>query len=157
MAAPGLSCGTQDLPCSVRALSCGMWDLVPWPGMEPGPPALGARSLNHWTTREVPIFILKSSFSSPRIWVWKMLWNTEVGKSGCDVGYMLIAGMILLFRFYLQCIFAFPNVLCKLWLAKTIMILKFLLLSETISLTHSAKIMSSVNKASEKVNWYFIY
>ena len=34
--------------------SCGMWDLVPWPGIEPGPPALGAQSLSHWTTREVP-------------------------------------------------------------------------------------------------------
>ena len=29
--------------------------LVPRPGMEPMPPALGAWSLNHWTTREVPI------------------------------------------------------------------------------------------------------
>ena len=28
--------------------------LVPQPGMEPGPPAPGARSLNHWTTREAP-------------------------------------------------------------------------------------------------------
>ena len=27
--------------------------LVPRPGIEPGPPALGAWSLNHWTTREV--------------------------------------------------------------------------------------------------------
>ena len=35
-------------------LSCGMWDLVPWRGIEPGPPALGAGSLSHWTTREVP-------------------------------------------------------------------------------------------------------
>ena len=35
-------------------LSCGMGDLVPWPGIEPGPPALGAGSLSHWTTREVP-------------------------------------------------------------------------------------------------------
>ena len=34
--------------------SCGMWDLVPSPGIEPGPPALGAGSLSHWTTREVP-------------------------------------------------------------------------------------------------------
>ena len=34
-------------------LSCGMWDLVPWPGIKPGSPALGAWSLNHWTTREV--------------------------------------------------------------------------------------------------------
>ena len=35
-------------------LSCGMRDLVPWPGIEPGTPALGVRSLNRWTTREVP-------------------------------------------------------------------------------------------------------
>ena len=34
-------------------LSCSMWDLVPWPGMEPGSPALKSWSLNHWTTREV--------------------------------------------------------------------------------------------------------
>ena len=43
-----------SLSCSIyRIFSCGMWDLVPWPGIEPGPPALGARSLSHWTTREV--------------------------------------------------------------------------------------------------------
>ena len=34
-------------------LRCGMQDLVPWPGIEPWTPALGAWSLNHWTTREV--------------------------------------------------------------------------------------------------------
>ena len=39
--------------CGIQTLGCGMWDLVPWPGIEPGPPALGARSLSHWTTREV--------------------------------------------------------------------------------------------------------
>ena len=32
-----------------------VWDLVPRPGIEPRPPALGAWSLNHWTTREVPV------------------------------------------------------------------------------------------------------
>ena len=32
--------------------SCSMWDLVP--GIEPRPPVLGAQSLSHWTTREVP-------------------------------------------------------------------------------------------------------
>ena len=31
-----------------------MWDLVPWPGIKPRAPTLGARSLSHWTTREVP-------------------------------------------------------------------------------------------------------
>ena len=35
-----------------------MQDLVPWPGIEPGAPALGARSLTHWTTKEVPKVIL---------------------------------------------------------------------------------------------------
>ena len=39
-----------------RILSCDMWGLVPWPGIEPLPPALGALSLSHWTTREVPMF-----------------------------------------------------------------------------------------------------
>ena len=42
----------------MQTLSCGMWDLVPWPGIEPGPPALGAQSLSHWTTREVPLTLL---------------------------------------------------------------------------------------------------
>ena len=32
----------------------GMRDLVPWPGTEPWPPALGVWSLSHWITREVP-------------------------------------------------------------------------------------------------------
>ena len=41
---------------AVLGLSCSMWDLVPWPGMEPKPPALGAQSLSYWTTREVPEF-----------------------------------------------------------------------------------------------------
>ena len=31
-----------------------MWNLAPWPGIKPGPPALGVQGLNHWTTREVP-------------------------------------------------------------------------------------------------------
>ena len=35
-------------------LSCNMWDLVLWPGIEPEPPALGTWNLIHWTTREVP-------------------------------------------------------------------------------------------------------
>ena len=32
--------------------ACGI--LVPSPGIEPVPPALGAWSLNHWASREVP-------------------------------------------------------------------------------------------------------
>ena len=36
-------------------LNYSMWDLLPCPGLEPGTPALEARSLSHWTTREVPL------------------------------------------------------------------------------------------------------
>ena len=39
--------------CGMQTLGCHIWDLVPWAGIEPRPPALGARSLSHWTTREV--------------------------------------------------------------------------------------------------------
>ena len=35
-----------------RLAACGI--LVPQPGIEPVPPAVEARILNHWTTREVP-------------------------------------------------------------------------------------------------------
>ena len=37
----------------MRTFSCYMWDLSLWPGMEPRPPAFGARSLSPWTSREV--------------------------------------------------------------------------------------------------------
>ena len=47
---------TRSLLAAYKLFSCGMWDLVPRPGIEPGSPALGAWSLSHWTTREVPIF-----------------------------------------------------------------------------------------------------
>ena len=42
--------------CGMWTLSCSMWDLDLWPGIEPGPSALGALSLSHWTMREVPRF-----------------------------------------------------------------------------------------------------
>jgi len=32
-----------------------MWDVVPWPWIEPSPSELGALNLNHWTTREAPV------------------------------------------------------------------------------------------------------
>ena len=42
------------LSCDMRTLNPDIWNLVPWPGIEPAPPALGVQSLSHWTTREVP-------------------------------------------------------------------------------------------------------
>ena len=47
LVAAGLSCSTQDLGCSI-------WDLAPLPRIKPRPSALGAQSLNNWTTREAP-------------------------------------------------------------------------------------------------------
>ena len=50
-----LSYSTRDLfivACGV--FSCGMWDLAPWLGIEPRPPALGAQTVSYGTTREVP-------------------------------------------------------------------------------------------------------
>ena len=42
----------------VPGLCCSLWNLVPWPGIKPGPPALEEWSLGHWTTREVPVVLI---------------------------------------------------------------------------------------------------
>ena len=42
--------------------SCSMWDLVTWTGFEPRCPTLGAWSLSHWMTREVPSLIFSMVF-----------------------------------------------------------------------------------------------
>ena len=59
----------------VLGLSWGMWDLVPRPGTEPGPSALGAQSFSHWTTSDVPgfffsgiYFFVPLDFSAPRMY-----------------------------------------------------------------------------------------
>ena len=44
----------EVLVAAYRLFSCSMWDLVPFLGIKPRPPALGVWSLSHWTTREVP-------------------------------------------------------------------------------------------------------
>ena len=63
---PCLSCDTPDLQSSLQlvgSLSFSMQDLGPWPGIEPGPPALGAHSPSHWNTREIPRFFFFFFFS----------------------------------------------------------------------------------------------
>ena len=57
MTALGLGCSMQDLQLQHENISCNMWDLVPCPGSGPGPPALEAQSLTHWTLREVASII----------------------------------------------------------------------------------------------------
>ena len=58
--------------------SCGMWDLVPRWGIKSLPPALGAQSLSHWTTREVQTFILLFSAvqSLSRVQLFLTPWTT---------------------------------------------------------------------------------
>ena len=52
----GLSCSTRifnicySIQNVMQTLSCGMWDLVPWPAIKPSPPALEVWRLSHWTT-----------------------------------------------------------------------------------------------------------
>ena len=61
----------RDRSCYVFAFffscPCSMQDLIPWPGTEPVPSVLGAWSLNHWMTREVPgaAVLAWAPFSAP--------------------------------------------------------------------------------------------
>ena len=41
----------------MHTLIYGMWGLVPCPGIEPGPPALGEQTLSHWSISEVSVLI----------------------------------------------------------------------------------------------------
>ena len=50
-----VACRIFDLCCGMQDHSWDMWDLVPWPEIQPGPPTLGAQNLSHWTIREVPV------------------------------------------------------------------------------------------------------
>ena len=71
-----------DLCYSMWTLSCGMWDLVLWPGIELGPPTLGMYGVfaTHWTTREAPPF--RFDFESLLAWMihpsCRGIWSQEI-------------------------------------------------------------------------------
>ena len=65
-------CQVFAVACGIF-FSCGIWDLVSWPGIEPRPPALGAHSISHWITREVPEMPFKKA---------KYFWKYKEG-AGC--------------------------------------------------------------------------
>lgn len=48
------------LVASCDIFGCGMWDQVPWPRVEPGPPALGAQTLRPLDHRGTPHPIFQS-------------------------------------------------------------------------------------------------
>ena len=51
-----------------------MWDLVHRQGIKPRSPALGAQILNHWTTREGPIYLLLKQIMEKRYFIiWQLL------------------------------------------------------------------------------------
>ena len=58
--------GRGIFSCSMWTLSCGMWDLVPWPGIKPRPSASKGQSLSPWNTREVP----RDTFLTLLRWLW---------------------------------------------------------------------------------------
>ena len=69
------------LGCSMRTLSCSMWALAPWPGIEPGPPALGLQNISHWTMSDNPLSVvmwelrLRACSQTPALWrpFWSLL------------------------------------------------------------------------------------
>ena len=56
---------------AVLGLSCRLWDLVPWPEIKLGPPAVGSRSLSPRTTREVPVVVRSLS----QVWLFATQWT----------------------------------------------------------------------------------
>ena len=82
LAALGLSCGMWDLFCfffffclGMRTLSCIVCDLIPRPGIESRPPALGVRSLSHWAIREFPATAFKLWFAAHQCLNYVLLHN----------------------------------------------------------------------------------
>ena len=84
-------CGRSQLQ-QAESFSCSRWDLDPWPGTEPRPPALGEQSLSHCTTNEVPlcafliIFSSEDTYSLLRLPWWLRQWRIclQCGRPGFD-------------------------------------------------------------------------
>ena len=76
--------GSLIVACELLVAAC-MWDLVPRPGIEPGPPALGAWSPNHCTTREVPWV----TYFNPGT-VLHSVWHTKESKIISRVAHSLL-------------------------------------------------------------------
>ena len=84
----------------LQILSCGVWHLDPWAGIDPGPPALGAPSLSPWTTREgpgvYPLEGIKTEWPTSRKQKSKMVEELEImlgnwKESESERGVFLVA------------------------------------------------------------------
>ena len=79
------------LAFTALVLSCSTWDLVPQPGIKPGPPALGAKGLNHWTTREVPDSTSFKKYLLSAYYMLKTLRISELTKKNlCSLGTCIL-------------------------------------------------------------------
>ena len=67
--------------CSMQTLRCSLWDLAPWPEIKPRPLALGAQSLSHWTTKEVP----RTHLYCPLIPLLHKTWRAFLQNASCFI------------------------------------------------------------------------
>ena len=74
-------------------LCCTMWNLVPWPRSEPGPPTLGAWSLSHRTTRGVPTRLIKWHFLAFTL-LFFLIWDPK-RQVDCQYGILVLLGPCL--------------------------------------------------------------
>ena len=74
-----------------------MWDVARPPGTEPRPPALGAWSLSHWTTREVPVVtVFKKKKQNWRLDRWILIpWESQL-FFGCLEGFVAKSSTLIL-------------------------------------------------------------
>ena len=87
--------GVFSLHCSMQTLSYDMWDLVPWPGIEPRPLVLEVWNLSHWTTREVPMNVFFIEVSTVDLQC-----HVSFSCTAQWFSYRHITEYILLFKFY---------------------------------------------------------
>ena len=93
------ACGIFNLLQTSAAcgiFSCSVWDLVPWPGIKPRPPALGTQNPSHWTTWEIPqqkLDLLQTPGSDSTVGPWATglgdLGTSGHGKHSCPCTVLL--------------------------------------------------------------------
>ena len=77
--------GVKDYFLARSGLSCVLWDLVPWQGIEARPPALRTWSFSHWTARGQKLMtwssLLPSTLQLPqnRAWECRLHLGTKLG------------------------------------------------------------------------------
>ena len=136
LAVPGLSFCMRDpqsllwlcgiFSCGMHIPSYGMWDLVPWPRIKPGPPALEAQGLatgkpGKYRSLHFHVVKMHYPFFSPIAWVFvfylkkpeqpEYLKEQKTGRAD-DRAWKQISPSFLLFSyfFYYFSIFPYPEI-----------------------------------------------